>query len=101
MKAQIQSVNFKADQKLVNFVEDRLYKLDQFNDRIIDGEVFLKVANNHTRQNKVVEVKINLPGSDVVVKKQAASFEHAMDLSAEALRRRLKKEKEKRRAMAS
>lgn len=101
MKAQIQSVNFKADQKLLDFIQERLSKLEHFHDRIIDGEVFLKVANTPTQQNKIVELKVNIPGNEMVAKKQAKSFEHAMDLSAEALRRRLKKEKEKRRALAS
>lgn len=101
MNARIQSVNFTADQKLVDFIEKRLEKLEQFHDRIIDGEVFLKLDNNHTRQNKIAEIKLKVPGNELIVKKQSKSFEHAADLSADALRRQLKKEKEKRRAIAS
>ena len=101
MKVRIQSVNFSADQKLLSFIEKRLSKLEQFYDRIVDSEVYLKVDNNHTKQNKITEIKLNIPGNDLVVKKQCKSFEEATDLSAEALRRQLRKHKEKARALAS
>lgn len=89
----IQSVNFTADQKLVDFIEARLGKLNQYNDRIINGEVFLKVDNNNTKQNKIAEIKVHIPGHEFIVKKQCKSFEEATDQSAEALRRQLTKYK--------
>lgn len=95
MKVQVQSVNFKADQKLVDFIQKRMDKLDQFYDRIIDGEVYLKVDNNHTRENKIVEVRVNVPGNDLMVKKECTSFEEATDLATDALRRQLDKHKAK------
>ena len=101
MNLRIQSVNFSADQKLENFIEQRLDKLNQFYDRIISGEVFLKVDNNNTRQNKITEVKIHIPGQKFVVKKQCKTFEEATQQAAEALRRQLRKYKGKVRAMAS
>lgn len=101
MKVQVQSVNFNADQKLITFIQKKLDKLDQFYDRIIDGEVYLKVDNNNTKQNKISEVKLNIPGHELIVKKQCKSFEEATDMSAEALRRQLKKHKEKLRLVAS
>jgi putative sigma-54 modulation protein len=100
MKVNVQSVNFSADQKLITHIQRRLDKLERYYDRIVDGEVFLKVDNNHTRQNKITEIKINIPGHDLVVKKQCKSFEEAADLSTEALRRQLKKHKEKTRISA-
>ena len=101
MKVRVQSVNFTADQKLINFIQAKLDKLDQFYDRVIDGEVYLKVDNNHSKQNKISEIKLNIPGHELVVKKQCKSFEEAAQLSADALRRQLRKHKEKVRAIAS
>lgn len=101
MDLRVQSVNFTADQKLIDFIQQRLDKLEQYHNRIVNGEVFLKVANTTTRQNKVAEVKIHIPGHDLVVKKQCRSFEEATDQSAEALRRQLRKQKGKERALAS
>lgn len=101
MKVRVQSVNFTADQKLVNFIQGKLDKLDLYYDRVVDGEVFLKLDNNHTKQNKISEIKLNIPGHELVVKKQCKSFEEATQMSVEALGRQLRKHKEKVRAMAS
>ena len=43
MKVSIQSVNFNADKKLVNYVEKKSKGLEKFYDKIIGVEVFLKV----------------------------------------------------------
>ena len=97
MKVHLQSVNFKADQKLVNFVQERMDKLDQVYDNIIGGEVFMKVDNNNARENKIVEVKLKIPGNDIMVSKECKSFEEAADTAVEVVRRQLKKHKEKER----
>lgn len=101
MKATFQSVNFSADVKLINFIQQKLDKLELFNDRIVNGEVFLKVENTSAKENKIVEVKLHIPGHELVVKKINKSFEAAADMAAEALRRQLLKHKDNPRAVAS
>ncbi len=101
MNVRVQSVNFTADQKLVNFINSKLNKLEQFSSKIVNAEVFLKVDNTPTKQNKITEVKLHIPGHEFIVKKQCRSFEEAADLSAEVLKRQLRKHKEKVRAIAS
>ena len=58
MKVNLQSVGFKADQKLVDYVQEKLDKLEQFHDHIIDADVFLKVKNTTGKENKIVEIKL-------------------------------------------
>lgn len=99
MQINVHSIQFKADVKLVNFIEARLQKLEQFHDKLIDANVYLKVEKNNERGNKIAEIKLNMPGKEVFAKRQAASFEKATDDVVEALRRQIKKTKEKR-AMA-
>lgn len=101
MNVRVQSVNFTADQKLVNFIQTKMDKLDQFYDRILSGEVFLKLDNNHTKQNKIAEIKLHIPGHELVVKKQCKTFEEATDLSAQVMKRQLRKHKQKVQAIAS
>ncbi|MCV6631438.1 MAG: ribosome-associated translation inhibitor RaiA [Flavobacteriaceae bacterium] len=98
MKVNIQSVNFNVDGKLVDFIEKRVEKLDNYYDKIIDANVYLKVQNTSEKENKIVEFKLNVPGDALVVKKQCRSFEEAVDNSADALERLLIKKKEKIRA---
>lgn len=91
----ITSVHFDADKKLLEFIHEKVDKLGQFYDKIIDGDVILKIDNNSTGENKVAEIKLSVPGNDIFAKKQCKSFEEATDLAVEALRRQLKKHKEK------
>ena len=91
----ITSVHFDADKKLVEHIQHRVDKLANVYDKIIDGEVILKVENSHNTENKVAEIKLLVPGNDIFAKKQCKSFEEATDTAVEALRRQLKKRKEK------
>ena len=78
MKVDIQAVNFNVDRKLVDFINIRLEKLEQYFDKIVD-----------------IDVNLRVPGDDIVVKKTAKSFEEAVDLAGDAAERLLIKRKEK------
>lgn len=97
MDIKIQSLRFDADTKLLNFVENKVNKLDQYYDNIIGAEVILRLDKSEEAGNKVADVKVLIPGNDLFSKKQAKSFEEATDLATEAIKRQLKKTKEKQR----
>ena len=100
MKVNTQSVNFTADKKLLDFIQRRMDKLDQFFDKVICADVYLKVENTSEKENKTFEVKLSVPGDEFVVKKQGKSFEEGADSAAQSLERLLKKRKDKLRAYA-
>jgi putative sigma-54 modulation protein len=84
MKLQIHSIHFDADVKLLEFIQKT------------EGEVFLKLdKGEHSRENKVVEMKIGVPGATLFAKAQNISFEAAADDALESLRRQIHKHKEK------
>jgi len=95
MKLQMHSIHFDADQKLIDLIQKKADKLETFYDRIIDGEVFMRLVKGDAKENKVVEIKVNIPGNQLFAKEQSSSFEAAADVATEALRRQLKKHKEK------
>ncbi|GAF03127.1 ribosome hibernation-promoting factor, HPF/YfiA family [Saccharicrinis fermentans] len=95
MNVTIQSVKFDAADKLKGFIEQKVNKLDVFFDRIIDAEVILKLDKSETAENKVAEIALKVPGSELFAKKQTKTFEEAVDLCCEALRKQLIKKKEK------
>jgi putative sigma-54 modulation protein len=95
----IHSVHFDADKKLLNFIEERVNKLTKFYDHIIDAEVILKIEKGATPENKVAEIRLSIPGNDAFSKKISKSFEESVDLAIEALRRQIKKHKEKERSL--
>ena len=95
MNINFQSVNYNSDSKLIDFAEKRIKKISQFYLNIIDVFIYTKVENTSDRVNKFAELKIVIPGDDVVVKKQARSFEEAINLAAGSAERILKRRKNK------
>lgn len=95
MKLQMHSIHFDADHKLTDFIQRKADKLDTFYDRIIDGEVFMRLDKNEKNANKIIEIKLNVPGKQLFAKNQSDSFEGAADEAVEGLRRQIKKFKEK------
>ena len=95
MKLQMHSIHFDADRKLTDFIQRKADKLDTFYDRIIDGEVFMRLDKNEKNANKIIEIKLNLPGKQLFAKNKSDSFEGAADEAVEGLRRQIKKFKEK------
>ena len=95
MKVHVNAVNFNVDKKLEDFIQVRLDKLEKYYDKVVSADVFLKVENTSEKENKIAEIKINVPGSDFLVKKQCKTFEEAVELCSESLERQLVKRKEK------
>lgn len=98
MKVSVQSVNFNIDIELVNFIEKKVNNLEKFHDNILGAEVSLKVQKTSEKENKISELRIILPGNDILIKKQSKSFEEGISLSVDAIKRQLLKRKEKQRA---
>lgn len=87
------AIHFKADQKLLSFIQERLNKLEQFNDQIVSAEVYLRLDKDREKENKITEIKIHIPGKEMFAKKQCKSFEEATNVAVEALRRQIMKDK--------
>ena len=94
MKIQVHSLKFDADNKLLDFIQKKLDKLDTFYDRIVDAEVYLRL-NNEGSVNKTVEIKLNIPGSQLFIKEVSKTFEESTDMAIKSMRRQLSKYKEK------
>ncbi|PKH50697.1 ribosomal subunit interface protein [Tenacibaculum sp. Bg11-29] len=95
MKVFTQSVNFTADKSLIDYIEKKIGGLEKFHDKIVDVEVFLKVQKTSEKENKITEVKINIPGDEIIVKKINKTFEEGVNIAVDSLKRSLKKSKEK------
>ena len=95
MKVNVHAVNFAVDKKLFDFTQLRMDKLDKYYDKIVSSDVFFKVENTSDKENKIVEVKVHVPGDEFLVKKKCKTFEGALELAAESLERQLLKRKDK------
>ena len=95
MDIKIHSIRFDADTRLLDFVNMKVRKLIQYFDDIIGAEVFLRLDRSQDLENKVVEIRLTLPGNELFAKKHSKTFEESTDLSVEALRRQIMKHKTK------
>ncbi|MCB9034260.1 MAG: ribosome-associated translation inhibitor RaiA [Chitinophagales bacterium] len=96
MKLQIQSVHFDADQKLKDFINKKLSKLDLYYDKVIGSDVILTFEGLNTQvRDKVVTIKTQIPGTVLIAKEKSKKFEESIDLAVESLRRQIEKIKTK------
>ena len=95
MNINFQFVNYNVESKLIEFAKKLRKNISQFYLNIIHVFIYTKVENTSDRVNKIAELKIGIPGDDVVVKKTAKSFEEAISLAADSAERILKRLKSK------
>lgn len=95
MRVLTEAVQFKADAKLLEFIEEKLGKLEKLYDQIINAKVKLRLENSGKVKDKIVEISLNVPGDMLFAKSNSKTFEEATDDTVKALERQLKKFKSK------
>ena len=94
MKISVQSFGLTPHAPLEEHLEKKVSKLETFYDKIQGCKVSLKVENTPDKENKTVEMRLDIPGDDIVVKKTSASFEESIDNCVDAAKKLLIKKKE-------
>ncbi len=93
MNTTINSVKFKADEKLEKFIHEKVAKLDRMTDRATKCDVILKVDKPESDNNKIAEIQLALPGQTLFNSKQADTFEQAVADCVDAMRVQIEKYK--------
>ncbi len=93
MEIRIQSVKFDADEKLLAFVEKKVEKLGKFFDGFMEADVVLSLLPDQL--NKECKIKLQVPTDDIIVTRNAKSFEDAVVDCVDVLKGQLVKLKEK------
>ena len=91
MNTRIQTIGFKAKEKLTEFVTKKVNDLARFNESIFSSEVILKLENDETGENKICEIRLMIPGNDLFAKRQSSTFEEATKQVVEALQKQIEK----------
>ena len=95
MEVKIQSVKFDASKQLLEFVEKKMSRLERFEDGSTGVDVVLKLDKDSEKGNKVALVTLHVPGGDIVSEQRARTFEEAVDLALDALKRQIEKRKDR------
>ena len=65
----VKAIHFEATDKLQEFIQKKVSKLDKFCDNIRKVEVSLKVVKPETAMNKQVALTVSLPGDELYAEK--------------------------------
>jgi len=90
----IQSLGFTAGDGLESFVQERLEKFNK-ESKIIRANVTLFIGSDGNPNKYCCEIRLEVPGNDLFVKKNADAFEKAIANATEALQRSMRRAKEK------
>lgn len=89
----IQSLGFKASDALESFIQEKLAAIKS--DRIVRANVTLFKGPEGNAEKDYCEIRLEVPGNDLFVKKQGAYFETAVTECIEVLTQQVQKEKDK------
>lgn len=94
MEIRVQSLKFNADQKLLDHVEKKVSKLEKFDDEISVVEVSLSLLEKP--DNKCAKLLAHVPGGNLLIERNADTFEEAVNDAVDAMKEKIKRNKEKR-----
>jgi ribosomal subunit interface protein len=95
MKINLQCLHFRASDHLKNFVEEKVGKLEHLDESIMGAEVILFAEEGQSVNNKFCEIRLQIPGDDNFVKKNADSYEAAILEAVDVLHELVKRKKER------
>ncbi len=95
MDVKIQSLKFDASKQLIEFVEKKMLRLERFADRPTSVDVVLRLEKDSEKGNKLASVVLHVPGGDIMTEQRAKTFEEAVDLALDAVKRQIEKRKDK------
>lgn len=91
MKVIIQAPDFNATAALTEFIESNVGKLAQLSDKVLECRVFLKLDKSDTKENKICDIKLVIPGQDLFASRQSGTFEEATTQSIEAIKHQMER----------
>ena len=95
MDVTIKAIKFDATDKLQEFIQKKVSKLDKHCGDIRKVEVSLKVVKPETAMNKQASLTVSLPGQELFAEKICDTFEEAVMETLAAIEKQLEKYKEK------
>jgi putative sigma-54 modulation protein len=89
----IQSLGFKAGESIESFIAEKLNTVKS--DKIVRANVILFKGADSDPENNYCEIRLEIPGNDLFVKKHSTYFETSVSECVDVLKQQVNKNKEK------
>ncbi len=92
MKIQVQAP-FSVSEPLQAMIEEKVDKVTSIFDHFTTVNVFLKdaIQRHHHKENRQVEIRMEAPGQTFFAEAEAESFEKALAMASDKVKRQVKK----------
>ncbi|OBX25982.1 putative sigma-54 modulation protein [Gelidibacter algens] len=94
MTINIQFVNLDYSDSLAEHTTERLHKMAEKYDWLINADVFFKEEGNEPEKGKICNIKLSLPGPQIFATSDEKNFEMSVNETISDLVIQLKKRKE-------
>jgi ribosomal subunit interface protein len=95
MEVIIKSVNFKTSKQLEELIIEKVNKLFDHSNNIIQALVVLREEEKKGHENKSCEIKLVVPGYDHFAKKKTGSYEKSITQAVDTLQNVILKTKKR------
>lgn len=92
MEINVKSLKFDADQKLIDFVNKKVARLEKFFDGLERVDVSLSLLPDHI---KSVKLQAHVPGDELIIERNAKTFEEAATDAVDLMKEKIVRVKEK------
>ena len=94
MEIKFKALKFEAGEQLAAFVDKKVSRLSRFCEGLTEEvEVALE---DHLKQGKLAKIQIHIPGEELIIQRNAKTFEDAVTECADAMKEKLTRAREKR-----
>ncbi|MCR5759211.1 MAG: HPF/RaiA family ribosome-associated protein [Bacteroidales bacterium] len=95
MEINLKTLKFDADQKLVDYVNKKVARLEKFFPAGGEQLAEVTLSLGKSPDNKQAKIQTHIPGADLVIERESQTFEQAITDCVDAMKEKLTRAKEK------
>lgn len=92
MDIKIKTLKFSGNERLTAFVEKKVARLAKFFDSDLQT---VEVTLKNEVDSKLAKIQLHIPGEELVIEREAKTFEDAITASVDAMKEKVTRAKEK------
>ena len=90
----VEQKDIKVSPEAVEHLKSLFQDMDKYNDMAVNADLYLKALSDSAGDDKEVSIRVNMPGKDIYIAKQAPELNAAAHELQDALKVALRRHKE-------